>query len=291
PVLRAKFQPLLDTALHDAKTSAPTRNAALRALPLMGAENARANFVSLAEHLERDLPRHTAARAIVQIPRDSWVPAVARPTVESVLAWARTVPAGDRTQQSFIEIAQAATELAGLLPPADATLLRKEFRSLGVSVFVIKTVREQMRYDTARLVVEVGKPLEVILENTDAMPHNIVFVQPGSRQEVAEAAQNMKPDALDKQGRAFIPKDHPKIIAASKLVEPDQKETLKIKAPATEGEYEYVCTLPGHWAIMWGKLIVTKDVDAYLQAHPVADAAPVGAPHDHSQLQRAALAK
>ena len=61
--------------------------------------------------------------------------------------------------------------------------------------------------------------------------------------------------------------------------------------PATEGEYEYVCTFPGHWAIMWGKLIVTKDVDAYLQAHPVADAVPAGAPVDHSQHQHASLGK
>jgi hypothetical protein len=39
-------------------------------------------------------------------------------------------------------------------------------------------------------------------------------------------------------------------------------------APGKEGEYEYVCTFPGHWMLMWGKLIVTKDVDGYLQANP-----------------------
>ena len=207
-----------------------------------------------------------------------------------MLAWAKTVPAGDRTKQDFIETVQAGSELAGLLPPADATRLRKELRGLGVSVFVIKTVREQMRYDVTRLVVEAGKPFEVIVENTDAMPHNIVFVQPGARQEVAEAAQNMKPDQLDKQGRAFVPQEHTKIIEASKLIEPGQKETLKLTAPAAEGDCEYVCTFPGHWTLMWGKLIVVKDVDAYLQAHPVADVAPSG-PVDHTAHQHAALAK
>jgi azurin len=39
-------------------------------------------------------------------------------------------------------------------------------------------------------------------------------------------------------------------------------------APAEPGDYEYVCTFPGHYVIMWGKLVVTKDVDAYLQANP-----------------------
>ena len=38
--------------------------------------------------------------------------------------------------------------------------------------------------------------------------------------------------------------------------------------PKEPGEYEFVCTYPGHYLIMWGKLIVTKDVDAYLQANP-----------------------
>ena len=51
-------------------------------------------------------------------------------------------------------------------------------------------------------------------------------------------------------------------------------------APAAAGEYEYVCTYPGHWEMMWGKLVVTKDVDAYLQAHPDA-APPAGAAHAH----------
>ena len=121
------------------------------------------------------------------------------------------------------------------------------------------------------------------------MPHNVVFVQPGARQEVANAAQNMKPGALDKQGRAFIPKDRAKIIAATKVVEPGQKETLKFTAPTEKGDYEYVCTLPGHFAVMNGKFIVTRNVDAWLQAH-LAAAVPV-VPKDHTARLRAALAK
>ena len=61
------------------------------------------------------------------------------------------------------------------------------------------------------------------------------------------------------------------MLDATKMVEPGQKETLKMTAPGKEGEYEYVCTMPGHWLIMWGKLIVTKNIDAYLQAHPIAE--------------------
>jgi azurin/glucose/arabinose dehydrogenase/lysophospholipase L1-like esterase len=284
PALRGKFQPILAASLADAKTPAAVRAAALRALPLMGAENAKANFATLAGHIQRGVERAAAARSISQLPRDSWDKAQAAPAAESILAWAKTVPADNRTAQEYVETVQAGSELASLLPEADATRIRKELRALGVSVFVVKTVREQMRYDNAQIVVEAGKPFEIIFENVDGMPHNLVVVPPGQRQAVAESVQTQKPDQLDKQGRAYVPKDEKKFLAATKLIEPGQKETLKLTAPAQEGEYEYVCTFPGHWQIMWGKLIVVKDVDAYLRSKPQAaipQPAP-GAAIDHS---------
>jgi azurin len=94
------------------------------------------------------------------------------------------------------------------------------------------------------------------------------------------ASSTMTPDKLDNKGRAYLPKSDD-ILNATKVVEPDQKETLKWTAPKDEGEYEYVCTLPGHFVVMWGKLIVTKDVDAYLAAHPVSGTAAAGTPHGH----------
>jgi azurin/glucose/arabinose dehydrogenase len=275
PAFRAKFAPLLTTVLNDTKTAGGLRTAALRALPLTGPENAKANFAILADHLKRDQDRTEAARGILQLPRDSWDKETAGHLAEGILAWAKSVPAGDRSKQDFIEIVQAGNELASLMLPADAARIKRELRGLGVSVFVVKTVREQMRYDTPRLVVEAGKPFEVIFENLDAMGHNFVVVQPGTRQAVAESVQTRQPNQLDKKGRAYVPEDgrnqDKRVIDATKMVEPGQKETLKLTAPGKEGEYEYVCTMPGHWLIMWGKLIVTKNVDAYLQAHPSAE--------------------
>ena len=169
-------------------------------------------------------------------------------------------------------------ELASLLPADDATKIRKELRGLGVSVFVVKTVHEQMRYDTTRIVVEKGKPFEIIVENMDAMPHNFVIVDGGARQAIAEAVQTDRPDKHDKKGRPYVPENDRRVHEATKLIEPGQKETIKWTAPNREGEYEYVCTFPGHWMIMWGKIIVTKDVDAYLAANPDATLPAPGAP-------------
>jgi azurin/glucose/arabinose dehydrogenase/lysophospholipase L1-like esterase len=288
PTLRAQFQPMLTALLADTKVTGGARAAVLGALPLMGTADAKANFGRLVDHLGSGVERTSAARAILQLPRDSWNPEAVPAVTTSVIDWARTVPAGQRSAQDFVEIIQAASELAALLPTPDAIRVRKELRDLGVTVFVVKTVREQMRYDTPRLVVQAGKPFEVILENLDLMPHNIVFVQPGTRQAVSESVQGKTPDQVDKQGRAYVPEKDSRVLHASKMLEAGQKETLKMTAPTQEGEYEYVCTFPGHWSIMWGKLAVVKDVEAYLQANPAAASTPAAAAVDHSAHHHAA---
>ena len=292
PLLRAKFQPTLASLVADPKTGESMRRVVFEALPLMGADHAKTNYAVLATALRDGTDRAVAARAIMQLPRDSWDKATAGPVCESILGWAKTVPDAKRSEEDYIETVQVAQELAGYLPSEQSTSLRKQLRKLSVAVFVVKTVHEQMRYDTTRLVVEAGKPFEVIFQNGDAMPHNFVIVKPGTRQSVAEAAQSMAPTSLDRQGRAYIPKDAKDIIAATKTLEPGQKEELKVTAPAKEGEYEYVCTFPGHWPLMWGHLVITKDVDAYLQAHPQAPPTAPGAPAamDHSMMHHHTVA-
>lgn len=277
---RAQFEPLLSRSVSDPATPAPVRAAAVRALPLMGPDNNAQNFGLLATQIREGRDLTTAAQAMLQLPRDAWNKAQAAPLSEAILKWAKEVPAANRTESDYVSTVQAGMELAALLPIQDSARIRKQFLDLGVRVFAIKTVREQMRYDTTRIVVEAGKPFEVILENGDMMPHNFVITEPGAREEVGTQAQTMKPTP-DKQGRVYIP-NNKKIIAASRLLEPGQKETLKLTAPATPGNYDYVCTYPEHWKVMFGQLVVVKDMDAYLQTAveplPKAEAALV---HDH----------
>src|SRR5581483_11142529 len=109
---------------------------------------------------------------------------------------------------------------------------------------------------------------------------NLAVVKPGTREKVGLAAATMKPEELDGRGRAYIPKT-PDILAATRLLEPGHKESLKITAPTEEGDYEYVCTFPGHYPVMWGRLVITKDVDAYLQAHPEVPLPPPGSSAEH----------
>jgi azurin len=228
-------------------------------------------FNALAQLIKAKDEIVAAARGIRTLPRNTWPKGEAGELAKSLVAWAKSIPGSERTSQDYLETVQFAGELANLLPAEEARRVRGELKAVRVPIFVIMTVREQMRYDTPRLVVEPGKNFEIILENTDFMPHNLVIVNPGTRQKIGEMAAEMLSDQLDAFGRAYIPATHD-ILAATKLLENGQRQTLKVVAPDKEGVYDYVCTYPGHWELMWGRLIVTKDVDAYLEANP--DATP-----------------
>ena len=66
----------------------------------------------------------------------------------------------------------------------------------------------------------------------------------------------------DRKGNLYIP-EHKAILgnAFSKMLEPGQQQRLQLTAPSAPGDYEYVCTFPGHWTIMWGTMTVVKQLD------------------------------
>ncbi len=207
PTSREAFQPLLASAINDAGTKPEVRAAALRTLPLMGKDNAPKNFTLIAAQLNSGKDVSTSARAIRKLPREAWAKDQAAPLSDSILKWAKSVPSAKRTDQEFVETIQVGMDLATLLPAADSARVRGELVDLSVSVFVIKTVREQMRYDVGRLVVVAGKDIEIIFENDDMMPHNLVVMQSGAREEIGLVTDKMQPTQLDRQGRPFVPNE------------------------------------------------------------------------------------
>jgi glucose/arabinose dehydrogenase/azurin len=270
--------PLLNNPIVQPETTTPwtlshddereIRRAAIHALAAMN-RNPEAIFTALADLIRRGDEVPAAAQALRVLPPAVWphVPAAASEAALGLVAWAKTVPVSDRTSQDYIETVQLAGDLAASLPTPPSSEFQSDLRALRVPVFIIRTVREQMRYDTPRLVVKAGQHFEIRFENVDFMAHNLVLVRPGTRQKIGLASAKMKPDELDSRGRAFIP-ESPDILAATKLIEPHEKTALKLTAPTQEGAYDYFCTYPGHYLIMWGQLIVTKNVDEYLRTHP-----------------------
>jgi hypothetical protein len=108
--------------------------------------------------------------------RELWPAEQAKPVLDELMAYIRSVPAKDRTSDTPLESLQSCDALTALLPAEDARKARKELSEIGVRVLRLGTLVEQMLYDRERLVVQAGKPVELVFENSDTMPHNWVLV-------------------------------------------------------------------------------------------------------------------
>ena len=125
-----------------------------------------------------------------------------------------------------------------------------------VQVINLKPIKFQMKFDIPVIEVKAGKPVEIIFENIDIQPHNVLICAPGSKEEVGGLADKMitQPDALKKE---YVP-DSDKVLHAMGLVQPNQTKSLKFTAPEKAGDYDVLCTFPGHWRLMQGTLKVSE---------------------------------
>ena len=258
--LYARLQPLLSKTDPEG-----VRRAAISAIVAVPGHDGE-TFKVLAALAIADTERAAAVDGLLKIPRKAWPKEPVEPLLASLMTYLKQVSADQRTGAEAISAFQLASDLVAMLPAVQAKTAGKALREVGVSVFVLRTLHEQMLYDKALLVVEAGKPVEIILINDDSMPHNLVVVAPGAAEEVGKLAEKMAPEP-DAQGRIHIP-DSPKVLHATKMVDSAQQTKLSFTAPTEPGEYQYVCTFPGHWMRMLGTLAVVKDVDAYLALRP-----------------------
>lgn len=258
--LYARLQPLLSKTDPEG-----VRRAAISAIVAVPGHDGE-TFKVLAALAIADTERAAAVDGLLKIPRKAWPKEPVEPLLASLMTYLKQVPADQRTGAEAISAFQLASDLVAVLPAVQAKTAGKALREVGVSVFVLRTLHEQMLYDKTLLVVEAGKPVEIILINDDSMPHNLVVVAPGAAEEVGKLAEKMAPES-DAQGRIHIP-DSPKVLHATKMVDSAQQTKLSFTAPTEPGEYQYVCTFPGHWMRMLGTLAVVKDVDAYLALRP-----------------------
>jgi plastocyanin len=126
------------------------------------------------------------------------------------------------------------------------------------AVLTIKTMTAQMKYDTSELLVAPGQTVKVLFENTDDLPHNLVFCRPGTDTMAMAMKQMEDPEAALK--RNWLPEDN-HIWAHSKMLNPHEKDEFTFTAPTKPGTYPYVCTFPGHALTMRGDLKVAPKGD------------------------------
>jgi putative membrane-bound dehydrogenase-like protein len=131
-----------------------------------------------------------------------------------------------------------------------------EKATADVKVIRIKTIREAMKYDLKEFTVKPGQSVEIIIENPDAMQHNMVITKPGSLEKVGRAGDAMMKDEKGAE-KNYVPA-LAEVLYSTPLINPGQSYKLKFKAPVAVGNYPYVCTFPGHWTLMNGVMKVVK---------------------------------
>jgi azurin/sugar lactone lactonase YvrE len=123
-----------------------------------------------------------------------------------------------------------------------------------MTVVRINTLPEKMKYDIAEFEVKAGHRLKIIFSNPDFMPHNLLIVEPGSSEEIGLAALAMGAKGFEMHFRPVSDK----VLAGSKMLDHSETETITMTAPTTPGDYEFVCTFPGHYLLMRGVMKVVE---------------------------------
>jgi azurin len=113
---------------------------------------------------------------------------------------------------------------------------------------------EGLKFSLPSFDVKPGARVKLDFANTSDMLHNLVIVRPGAGTKVGEAALKL---GLDGQKLDYVPKTDDVLFNTS-LLEPQKVESIYFVAPTAPGEYQYVCTFPGHYVTMQGTMRVIR---------------------------------
>ncbi len=119
---------------------------------------------------------------------------------------------------------------------------------------VILTGNDQMRFNLSEIKVNAGDKVKLTLKHTgklgvEVMGHNFVLLKPDvERNEFAKAA-------VDAKANDYIPEGTDDVIVHTEMIGGGQETSIEFDAPE-KGTYEFICSFPGHVALMNGKFIV-----------------------------------
>jgi len=113
---------------------------------------------------------------------------------------------------------------------------------------------DDMKFDLAEIKVKEGQTVKITLNHTgklakEAMGHNWALLAQGT------IVSDFAAKAMQAKDTDYIPAGATEVIVHTKLIGGGQTDTIEFVAPA-KGVYEFICTFPGHSALMKGTFYV-----------------------------------
>lgn len=122
-------------------------------------------------------------------------------------------------------------------------------KAAGETVEVMIQANDQMKYDTSLIQAKPGQRVRITLRNVGTMPkvsmgHNLVILDGTvAPDQFIEASQ------MQMANNYVAPELKAHVIANTKLLGPGEFDTITFTAPKTAGDYPFLCSFPGHYAI------------------------------------------
>ncbi|WP_028296794.1 plastocyanin/azurin family copper-binding protein [Olivibacter sitiensis] len=113
---------------------------------------------------------------------------------------------------------------------------------------------DNMQFDKTLFAVKAGEKIKLTLKNVGELPkesmgHNVVVLKPGT--DVASFGGA----AVQAAATEYIPEAQAgNVIAHTKLLGPGESDEIEITLPS-KGTYEFICSFPGHFGSMRGKIV------------------------------------
>ncbi|GAB4007981.1 hypothetical protein GCM10028808_13040 [Spirosoma migulaei] len=111
-----------------------------------------------------------------------------------------------------------------------------------------------LKFDVDKLEVKAGSKIKLVFNNNDDMLHNCVITKPGAANAVGDAALRLN---LNGPKMNYVP-NSPNVLYHTNILQPETSETIYFLAPTEPGDYQFVCSFPGHSSLMQGTLKVVK---------------------------------
>ena len=111
-----------------------------------------------------------------------------------------------------------------------------------------------LKFDQTLITSKAGARIRFVFRNSDDMLHNFVLCAPGKGHAVGTASLAL---GVDGAAKNYVP-DSPDVLYHTALTLPETSDTIYFVAPTTPGDYDFICSFPGHFALMKGIFRVEK---------------------------------